>query len=179
MRSQGTLDLNEALQHPGRKIRFDVNSRLGPDADVELIDSVQGGLEAVSTGNLLLLSGEFTAGVIVPCARCGSPLEAPVSFEIDEQFAVEGVAACYGTGDQARVVADEPFPLFEGNSLILDALLRQSLIVSLPIQPLCKFGWDLPCPNDTAPHQLGGDVPGRTEFQKLKNLIEPTEDERP
>lgn len=74
-----------------------------------------------------------------------------MSFEIDEQFAVEGVAACYGTGDQARVVADEPFPLFEGNSLILDALLRQSLIVSLPIQPLCKFGWDLPCPNDTAP----------------------------
>ena len=170
MRRPDLLDLNEVLQHPGKKIEVDVATELGGESDVELLGELEGALEAVSTGNLLLLTGRFAARAILECARCSAPIEIPVEFEVDEQFTVEGVAAGYGTGDYARVVADEPFPLFDGNSLLVDSLLRQDLIVSIPMQPLCQYGWDGPCPNALAAGMDRGREKGRFEFAKLTAL---------
>jgi hypothetical protein len=36
--------------------------------------------------------------------------------------------------------------MFEGNSLLTEVLLRQDLVVAIPVQPLCSYGWDGPCP---------------------------------
>src|SRR5205085_1954700 len=99
-----------------------------------------------STGNILLITGEFKTRMVVECARCTSPLEQDLEFEIDEQFNVEGVPSSFGQQDFARVASDEPFELFEENNLIVEALLRQALLLAVPIQPLCEYGWDGPCP---------------------------------
>ncbi len=146
MRRDDLLDLNDVLQHPGRKLEVDISTEFPGEEGLELLRPLEGYLEAVSTGNLLLLSGKFETAAIVDCARCGGPLEVPVSFEIEEQFPVEGVPSSYASQDYARVVADEPYPLFEGNSLIPDVLLRQDLLVALPVQPLCQYGWEGVCP---------------------------------
>jgi uncharacterized protein len=147
MRRDDLLDLNEVLQHPGRKLEVDISTELPEETEVELIKPLEGYLEAVSTGNLLLIQGKFETGAIVECARCGGPLEVPVSFEVEEQFPVEGVPSSYSSQDYARIaVEDEPYQLFEGNSLLAEVLLRQDLLVALPVQPLCQYGWDGPCP---------------------------------
>ena len=169
MRASDLLDLNEVLQHPGKKIRVELESSLGQEADVELLEAINGHLEVVSTGNLLLITGQFKATAVVDCARCGSPLEVPIEFEVDEQFPVEGVAACYAMNDFARVVPDEPFQIFEGNNLMVDSLLRQDLLIALPMQPLCQYGWEGPCPRFQAQKQLE-EPHGRPEFQKLAQL---------
>lgn len=171
MKRDGLLDLNEALQHPGRTLFFELSTELSEEADLDLLEPLDGRLEAVSTGNLLLLKGEFQTKAVVECARCGGPLEQEVAFEIAEQFPVEGVPSSYGMGDYARVVPDEPYRLFDGNSLIVDALLRQALIVSLPIQPICAFGWDGDCPVALKRRGFGEEPHGRDEFQKLRNLL--------
>ncbi|HTQ08865.1 MAG TPA: hypothetical protein VMI31_02220, partial [Fimbriimonadaceae bacterium] len=57
-----------------------------------------------------------------------------------------GIPSSLNPNDFARVVPDEPFELFDGNSLLVEALLRQSLLLALPMQPLCEYGWDGPCP---------------------------------
>lgn len=146
MRREDLLDLNDALQHPGRKIAVDISTELPEDPEIDLVKPMEGSLEAVSTGNLLLITGHFEARVVLDCARCGAAIEQDVSVEIDEQFPVEGIPSSYSAHDFARVAPDEPYELFEGNSLMVDALLRQALIVSLPLQPLCEYGWDGPCP---------------------------------
>lgn len=147
MRRDDLLDLNEVLQHPGKKLGVDISTDLPGETDIELIRPLEGYLEAVSTGNLLLLEGKFETAVIVECARCGGPLEVPVSFEVEEQFPVEGVPSSYASQDYARVDAgEEPYPMFEGNNLMAEVLLRQDLLVALPVQPLCQYGWDGPCP---------------------------------
>lgn len=169
MRAPDLLDLNEVLQHPGKKIVVDIQTDLGKDADVELLEPLNGYLEAVSTGNLLLIEGSFKGTAVLDCARCASPIEVPVEFSVEEQFPVEGVAACYGLNDFARVVPDEPFPLFEGNGLMVDALLRQDLVIALPLQPLCQYGWEGPCPRAIA-KQGSEEEHGRPEFQKLAHL---------
>ncbi len=146
MRREDLLDLNDVLQHPGRKIAVDVSTELPDEEDLDLVLPLEGYIEAVSTGNILLVTGEFKTKAVVECARCTAPLEKEIGFEIDEQFAVEGIPSSLSPHDTARVVSDEPYELFEGNSLIVEALLRQALLLSIPMQPLCEFGWDGPCP---------------------------------
>lgn len=146
MRRDELLDLNDVLQHPGRKLEVDISTEFPEDPDIVLSRPLTGFLEAVSTGNLLLIKGEFKTGVISDCARCAEPIESEVEFELSEQFPVEGVASSYSHTDFARVAPDEPYALFEGNSLIVQNLLREDLIVALPVQPLCQYGWDGDCP---------------------------------
>lgn len=146
MKRDDLLDLNDVLQHPGRVLAVDIDTELESQSDVDLLEPVAGFLEAVSTGNLLLLTGEFKTKANLDCARCAGPLRLDISFTIDEQVPVIGVPSSYGTQDFAKINPDEPFELFEENSLIVEALLREALLVSLPLQPLCEHGWDGECP---------------------------------
>jgi uncharacterized protein len=179
MRREDLLDLNDVLQHPGRKVAVDISTELADEADIDLISPLEGYLEAVSTGNILLITGEFKTKVVVECARCSSPLEKELVFEIDEQFAVEGVPSSLSQNDFAKVAADEPYELFDENNLIVEALLRQALLLSIPIQPLCEFGWDGPCPI-AAQRQLNSNPQsvGRAELKQLSKFLH-SEDSQP
>ncbi|RYG34365.1 DUF177 domain-containing protein, partial [bacterium] len=171
------LDLNDALQHPGRRIAVDVSTEMPEEPDVDLVAPLEGFLEAVSTGNALLITGEFQTRAVMECARCAAPIETDVSFIIDEQFNVKGIASSLSQQDYARVVDDEPFPLFEENNLMVEALLRQGLLLAMPDQPLCSGSWDVPCPvapgseaEVKAPEEI------RPEFASLQNLLKPEGD---
>lgn len=174
MRRDDLLDLNDVLQHPGRELAVDISTELPDEAELDLLKPLEGYLEAVSTGNILLITGEFSTRAVLDCSRCSGPLEVDVDFEIDEQFPVEGTPSSLNPQDYARVVSDEPYPLFEGNSLIVEQLLRQALLLSLPMQSLCEFGWEGACPVAAA---RGTEKPpavaGRPEFGSLSNLLKP------
>ena len=172
MRRDDLLDLNDVLQHPGRTLAVDVSTELPEEADLDLLSPLEGFLEAVSTGNLLLVTGEFSVRLVVECARCTGPIETELKFEIDEQFAVEGTPSSLDPKDSAKMAADEPFPLFEGNELIVENLLRQGLLLAIPTQPLCSYGWDGPCPQAAERGVLLPEpVAARPEFEGLQNLL--------
>ncbi len=178
MKREHLLDLNEILQFPGKKLSIDVTTDFAKDPEIELMEPMEGFLEAVSTGNILLLKGEFKAKVIADCARCGGKIEVPVEFEVDEQFPVVGVPASYGMNDFAKVdQEEEPYKLFVENSLDVEALLRQDLIVAVPLQPLCQYGWDGECPQAKQQGSKPQASEGRPEFSKLKNLLGMDEEE--
>lgn len=177
MRREDLLDLNDVLQHPGRSLAVDVSTELTDEADVDLVKPLEGFLEAVSTGNLLLITGEFKTRVVMECARCTEPLEVDLEFEIDEQFPVEGTPSSLSAQDFARVVPDEPFELFDGNSLMVENLIRQGLILSMPLSPLCEFGWEGDCPVAAARGATKRPTTAtRPEFEGLANLLRPEED---
>jgi len=178
MKREELLDLNDVLQHPGRKLAVDISTELEQEADLDLAKPLEGYLEAVSTGNLLLITGKFSTRAVLECSRCGNPLEVDVEFDLDEQFPVEGVPSSYNAQDYARVAADEPYQMFEGNSLIVEALLRQDLLVAMPMQTLCEYGWEGPCPIAAARGETKPPVQGRSEFVQLKNLLKPEDREK-
>lgn len=173
MKRDDLLDLNDALQHPGRKISVDVSTELPQEEDLDLVAPVEGFLEAVSTGNLLLIKGEFKTRCVLECARCGAPLEQEVQYAMEEQFPVEGVPSVYGKDDYAKIAPDEPYPLFEGNFLMVENLMRQGLLVSLPIQPLCSHGWEEPCPLAEQRELEGKSTKGSSVLDSLATFRKP------
>ncbi|MEA2552934.1 MAG: hypothetical protein QOJ65_1110 [Fimbriimonadaceae bacterium] len=172
MRRDDLLDLNDVLQHPGRELAVDISTELAEEEDLDLLKPLEGYLEAVSTGNLLLITGKFTGRAVFECARCGAPLEKDLEFDLEEQFSVEGSPSSLSGQDYARVVAEEPVEMFDGNSLLVEALLRQHLLVALPMQSLCEYGWDGPCPIAVARALRDAEEQhGRPEFGKLSDLL--------
>lgn len=169
MNREGLIDLNEAVQHPGKKLTLTVKTELASEEDIDLLAPVTGTLHVVSTGNLLIVEGTFETRAVLECARCGAPIETPVSFNMYDPFAVEGVPSYYSHEGHARVVEDEPEPLFSENALILDHYVRQGLLVNIPTQPLCSGSWDGPCQNEIERHDEEPQL-GHPAFQKLRSL---------
>lgn len=176
MRRDDLLDLNDILQHPGRELSVEVTTELADEEDIDLVAPLEGVIDAVSTGNLLLITGTFNTRAVVECSRCAGPIEIDLQFEIDEQFTVAGVPSALSHEGFAKVEADEPYPLFEGNSLMVESLLRQNLLLNYPFQPLCEFGWEGDCPIAKArgvlPKAQGAT---RIEFETLRNLVDEDE----
>jgi uncharacterized metal-binding protein YceD (DUF177 family) len=146
MKREDLLDLNEALQFPGKKLEFTFVTELQQEEDIDLLTPVEGWLEAVSTGNVLLVKAEFKTSLVLECSRCTHPLEQELTFVMEDEFMVEGIPSSWSHEGFAKVVFDEPEKLFEGNGLYRDRYVRQGLLVNLPLQPLCSGGWDDPCP---------------------------------
>jgi uncharacterized protein len=170
MKRKDLLDLNEAVQNPGKPVSFDVHAELPEEEDLDLLEPITGTLEAVSSGNLLIVSADFQTRCVLECARCTHPLEKSFEFQMDEQFQVEGVPSCYGADNYAEVVSDELFPIFEKNALIRDNWIRQGLLVNMPQQPLCEYGWDGPCPHALS-NERKAPNPGHSAFEKLEKLM--------
>ena len=169
MTREGQIDLNEAVQHPGRKLAFKVHTDLKQEEDIDLLEPVTGDLVAVSTGNLLLVEAELHTRAVLECARCANPLELEIDFEMSEPFHVEGLPSSYSNEGYAKVVADEPEPMFVENALVLDHFVRQGLLTNLPTQPLCSGDWDIPCPSAPLLETPDTDS-GHPAFQLLKSL---------
>ena len=171
MRKEDLLDLNEAVQNPGKKLSFDFSTALNQEEDLDLVQPVDGQIDAVSTGNMLLVETGLRTTAVVECARCGAPLEIKLDFTMKDEFEVEGVPSCYASDGYAKVVTDEPVPLFKNNALIRDNYVRQGLLLNIPVQPLCSFGWDGPCPNADDEGEGQTSSHGHPAFADLGNLM--------
>lgn len=169
MTREGLIDLNEAVQHPGKKLVFTVATELKQEEDLDLLEPVSGELRAVSTGNLLLVEADLHTRAVFECARCAAPIELDVDFKMNEPFQVEGLPSSYSHEGHACVVEDEPEPMFKDNALILDHFVRQGLLVNLPGQPLCSGSWDVPCPDGTSSTPVQSET-GHPAFQALGRL---------
>ncbi len=147
MKREDLLDLNDALQHPGRKMVFEISTDLTQEEDLDLLSPIVGTLEAESTGSILMLSGTFSTKLVLECSRCGHALEVVHEFDMEDDFPVEGIPSSWSHDSYAKVAPeDEPVPIFQENRLYRDRYVRQGFLVSLPLQPTCSKGWDEPCP---------------------------------
>lgn len=168
MKRHGLVDLNEAVQNPGKRLEFDITTELDEVEDIDLLEPLVGGLEAVSTGNALLVSADFKTRIVVECARCGEPIEQSIHFEMADEFEVVGVPSCYASDGYAEVVSDEPVSIFDKNGLRIDAYARQGLLLNIPTQALCSGNWDTPCPHSVT--QSTDMKSGHPAMQALKKF---------
>ncbi|MEO7453480.1 MAG: DUF177 domain-containing protein [Fimbriimonadales bacterium] len=171
MKRPKQVDLNDAVQHPGRVVPFEVETSLEEEEDIDLLRPITGKLEAASTGNMLFIDGSLKVEMVLECSRCLKPIEVRMDLQVHEEFTVEGVPAGFGNREYAEVKEEgEAYPLFDGNSLKWEDLVRQSLWLSMPTRAVCSD--DCPGMGDYEP--LSG--PERPELAVLSQLLEDQEE---
>lgn len=171
MKRPKQVDLNDAVQHPGRVVEFEVETSLEEEEDVDLLKPIVGNLEAVSTGNILFIDGTLRAELILECSRCLKPVDVRMDLQVHEEFPIEGIPAGFGNREYAEVKEEgEAYPLFDGNSLRWEDLVRQCLWLSMPTRTVCSEA----CPGIAAYET--NDEPVRPELAMLSQLLEDEEE---
>ena len=106
-----------------------------PGWRVELLGVPEGGdvqvrlrLEAVMEG--VLVTGDLDVPVVGSCARCLEPIEDTLHFDVQELFAYEGsTTEATSEEDEVRRI--------EGDFLDLEPLARDTVVLNLPLAPVC------------------------------------------
>ncbi len=114
---------------------------LTPELVQEMADDapeplLTGPIRLMRTGNDILVTGHLSAELTLPCARCLEPVEIPLDIELAEVFTP---TLDIVTG-QALAPAEEDPALWidEHHLLDLTEVLRQDVLVGLPMHPLCQ-----------------------------------------
>ncbi|MGQ9486652.1 MAG: YceD family protein [Armatimonadota bacterium] len=131
------LDLTEIAQHVGKQMSYEVDEAPDTIEDLQVLSSIRGQLRFTNTGDLLLVRGFLHTSVELECSRCLRPFEMPLQCEVEEQVELRALSARPFEHPQVTIIPEEGDTLFlDGNILDLTELIRQMLLVSLPIKPL-------------------------------------------
>ncbi len=103
----------------------------GAEVDVRLSKS----------GSDVVICGEVRGDLVVPCARCLEPAKIAVREPI-RALAVPASALREprtGEGDETELESDEADVVaYDGDTLVLDDLVRDELVLAVPMIPLCS-----------------------------------------
>jgi uncharacterized protein len=109
-----------------------------PDAELALDLVVESVLEGVT------VTGTITAPWRADCRRCLEPVDGAVTVDVQELF-------------EAQPIPDETYPL-EGDQIDLEPLVRDALLLSLPLSVLCDEACPGPDP-ERFPAAVAADEP--------------------
>jgi uncharacterized metal-binding protein YceD (DUF177 family) len=113
-------------------------------------------VHAQRNGREILVHGKARVRLVAECGRCLKDLPLEVACDL---------AALYAPGDpKAHDFADEELEdgdpdepdreCYSGEEVVIDGLVRDYLLLELPMQPRCELGWD--CPNLELPPTMRG-----------------------
>lgn len=153
----------ELLRHPGTRreiaLTADVDdvaistAALPPGATVE----ARFAIEAISD-HAITVKGTVTAPWVGECRRCLRVVEGTVTADVEEIF-------------DTRPVEGETYPL-EGDRVDLEPMVRENLLLSLPLAPLCEEACAGPEPerHPVLSDDIDDEPPGDPRWAALKEL---------
>jgi len=129
------LDTRELGRRPGSQRKTSLVVPAPADLGIEVLRVPEGSpvefdlrLEAVMEG--VLVTGTAQAGLEGECARCLEEIDDQVVANFQELFVYEESNTAADGDDEASRL--------EGNLLDLEPLLRDTVVLQLPFQPLCR-----------------------------------------
>jgi uncharacterized protein len=82
------------------------------------------------------LKGRFAGNFQVPCARCVEPVEIPLAAEFDLIFRPAGADS--EAPERSITAPETEIGYYQKDSLSLEDVLREQVLLSLPVRTLCK-----------------------------------------
>jgi uncharacterized protein len=90
------------------------------------------------------LKGQFAGRFSVPCARCIEPVEIPLAAEFDLIFRPVGADA--DAPERSITAPETEIGYYQKDSLALEDVLREQVLLALPVRTLCKSDCKGLCP---------------------------------
>jgi uncharacterized protein len=122
---------------------------LATSGSAEVIHEHRGPKDIVAD---IRLRGRFAGAFQVPCARCIEPVEIPVSAEFDLVF--RPLDAETDVPERSITASETEIGYYQGGGLLLEDVLREQVLLSLPVRTLCKPDCKGLCPHCGANRNL-------------------------
>jgi uncharacterized protein len=120
----GAVDLGEEAEQEGN---------LATSGLAEVIHEHRGPKDIVAD---IRLRGRFSGRFQVPCARCVEPVEIPLAADFDLIFRPAGADA--EAPERSITAPETEIGYYQKDSLLLEDVLREQVLLSLPVRTLCK-----------------------------------------
>jgi len=120
----GSVDLGGEAEQEGN---------LATSGSAEVIHEHRGPKDIVAD---IRLRGQFAATFRVPCARCVEPVDVPLKADFDLIFRPLGVDG--GAAERSITAPETEIGYYQKDSLLLEDVLREQVLLSLPVRTLCK-----------------------------------------
>jgi uncharacterized protein len=121
---QGAVDFGEEAEQAGP---------LATSGRAEVIHEHRGPKDIVAD---IRLKGSFSGRFQVPCARCVEPVEIPLAAEFDLIF--RPAEADSEAPERSITAPETEIGYYQKDSLALEDVLREQVLLSLPVRTLCK-----------------------------------------
>lgn len=134
--SPWVLDTRPLGRRPGSMKTYRFSAPVDPPMGIEVLALPRGAeidldvrLESVAEG--VLVSGSASGVAVGECARCLTDIRVPVTAELRELFA-------YPDSTTAATTDDDEIPRLVDDLLPLEPLVRDEVVLALPLAPLCR-----------------------------------------
>jgi uncharacterized protein len=135
------------LMGPGTVREFDFREPFPDSAhELHLRGPISGHARLTRTSEGILAHSDYHARVVLECARCLDETIARVDGALDEEFLpMTDVRTGLSVELPAGTQDDQPL-ISEHHEIDLNEILRQNILTSLPLQPLCEADCPGLCP---------------------------------
>jgi uncharacterized protein len=120
----GAVDLGGEAEQVGQ---------LATEGQAEVIHEHRGPKDIVAD---IRLRGKFQGKFEIPCARCVEPVQIPLGAEFDLIF--RPAEADAEAPERSITAPETEIGYYQGDSLLLEDVLREQVLLSLPARTLCK-----------------------------------------
>jgi uncharacterized protein len=120
----GAVDLGEEAVQQGS---------LAAAGQAEVLHEHRGPKDIVAD---IRLRGRFAGNFQVPCARCVEPVEIPLAADFDLIF--RPAEADAEAAERSITAPETEIGYYQKDSLSLEDVLREQVLLSLPVRTLCK-----------------------------------------
>lgn len=135
------IDLTELLRRAGNEGDIEEEEKASYQEDgLVLTRPAKVRLHLVNTGPTVLMKGTVETEVEAQCARCGTRFRMPLTAKIDEEFSENPPRPKLKKGGKEVELRESDFvyPIGKDNTLDLTEIIRQNLLLALPIKTLCR-----------------------------------------
>jgi uncharacterized protein len=122
----------------GASRQYDLDEDItGIDTDLDVVEPLVGKVRFLRTSDGILVTGRLHSGVRVACRRCLQSFSLPVDIDLEEHFRP---SVDINTGAAIPVDSDEDAlaRIDWRHMLDLTEVVRQNLLLAIPMNPLCS-----------------------------------------
>lgn len=168
------LDLRELLETPGATLEVGLEGQIEELADLNLTVPLTGRLRITNSRQAVVVQGNVEAVVTLECGRCLAAFDKRLATEVNASCPLGYFVNGPADEDFDAELDEEALDFFDATSLDVSELLRQCLLVELPIAPLCRRDCKGLCPTCGADRNLdhcGCNEPSDPRWNQLATLL--------
>jgi len=140
------IDVRELELRPLRYSAELSQQELGFDPkDVHIHGGVQVELLVEKRGYDVRVRGTLKAQVDLSCSRCLDPVRVGIASDFDQLY--ESNAAHPLTGEIALREKDTDIAFFSGNTIEINDIVREQVLLAVPMKPICREDCKGLCPH--------------------------------